>query len=341
MYPESTAAPRVRIAAMTPGLAAAGVDLSFTATLSPDDYAAMASPGGTRRKFLLSAGAAVRLRAHLTEDADLRLVHRLATPTPVPGLEPLKRLDAYDFDDSLHLGAIGAANARFAFLKREAQRWFSYVRHARLVIAGNGYLADAAAPLARRVEVVPSCVAASGQPLHEHSDRARLVVGWIGSPSTATYLGPVIEAVARVRGSGADIVMRVVGAHVPGAPSWLDSRPWTLEAQAAELADFDIGVMPLPNDPWTRGKCGYKLLQYSAAGVPFVCSPVGVNVDIAGDGCGLLATTVDEWQKALTALSSSVDERRERGLAARRNVERRFSYDVWAPRLAELLFTLS
>jgi glycosyltransferase involved in cell wall biosynthesis len=123
---------------------------------------------------------------------------------------------------------------------------------------------------------------------------------------------------------------------------WLERRSWSLASEPRDLASFDIGVMPLPDTEWTRGKCGYKLLQYFSAGVPAVASPVGVNTRIVGEGGerGLLASTDEEWRAALEKLIRDHQARQEMGARARSFVEKDYSYQRWAPELAGLLSDL-
>jgi glycosyltransferase involved in cell wall biosynthesis len=129
----------------------------------------------------------------------------------------------------------------------------------------------------------------------------------------------------------------VVGTGVNLRAPWMEHREWSLDTEQAELANFDIGVMPLPDDEWTRGKCGYKLLQYFAAAVPAVASPVGVNRSIIGSARGYLADTAGDWFRALSELINDVDLRRQMGANGRAFVEREFSYQRWAPEYAALL----
>ncbi len=132
----------------------------------------------------------------------------------------------------------------------------------------------------------------------------------------------------------------MVGGDTGVRADWIEHRPWSVETQASDLASFDVGIMPLPDTDWTRGKAGYKLLQYFSAGVPAVASPVGVNADFVADGRGISATTDDEWERALVDLLADATARRERGLAAREFVERSYSYQRWAPDLAAMLKAL-
>ena len=131
-----------------------------------------------------------------------------------------------------------------------------------------------------------------------------------------------------------------VGAAQLPREHWIEQRAWTSRSEAQLLSRFDVGIMPLSDDPWARGKCGYKLLQYYAAGVPAVASPVGVNVALLERGGGIAAATSREWQAALTEFAHDPAARRDAGLAGRRLAEREYSYQHWAPELAALLRSL-
>lgn len=215
------------------------------------------------------------------------------------------------------------------------------VRRARLVIAGNKFLASHAARLNRYVEVVPSCVDPRIQPVREHRESEIPIVGWIGSATTSAYLAPLLPVLARMNRDRVRVRLVVVGGSLPVAEPWLEQRKWCLERQSEDLVGFDVGVMPLPDTEWARGKCGYKLLQYFSAGVPAVASPVGVNRALIGQDRGLLASTEAEWESALSRLLSDAEERADRGAAARSFVEREYSYERWAPDLAAMLRSLS
>jgi glycosyltransferase involved in cell wall biosynthesis len=344
-YPVSAASPRVRLAGFVPHLEAHSVDLRYESTLSEGEYDVINSEAGPLRKATVLGRATARLIAGRArpEANELLLVHRLRFLAPIPGLEPARRVDAYDFDDALYLGSILRSNRRFGWLKREGERWLSYVRRARVVVAGNSHLAERAREHASVVEVIPSCVDPERQPRREHRDEEVVTIGWIGSRSTVDQLRTVFPAIAALNEGEVRVRLVLVGAEglALRAP-WLERRPWSLDSEPRDLASFDIGVMPLPDSEWTRGKCGYKLLQYFSAGVPAVASPVGVNRRIVGAGGerGLLATTDDEWKAALGELIRDHRVRAEMGARARSFVEREYSYQRWAPELAALLADL-
>ncbi len=255
-------------------------------------------------------------------------------------IDPPRRLDVYDFDDALLVGSAAASNRRFQWTKQEARRARLCMSRARLVLAANATLAAQARQFARRVEVVPSCVDPEAQPIHEHAHDGPCVIGWIGSHTTLPYLSPLLPVIQRLHATGSPVKLVVVGGDTGLRGDWIEHRPWSLETQATDLAEFDIGVMPMPDSPWTRGKSGYKVLQYFAAGVPAIASPVGLNAELLADGSGIPAATEHDWESALLELIPDADARRERGHAARAFVERHYSYQRWAPELAQLLHSV-
>jgi glycosyltransferase involved in cell wall biosynthesis len=213
------------------------------------------------------------------------------------------------------------------------------MRRSFLVVAGNGYIAERARRAgAPRVEILPSVIDLDRYPPAPDPRNGLPTVGWIGSPPTARHLKTVESAVREVV-AGGKARIAVVGAPdnpFPGLPVRLP--PWSEETEVAEIRSFDIGIMPLPDEPWERGKCGYKLIQYMGCGLPVVASPVGVNREIVADGAsGFLASGHDEWVAALSRLANNATLRQEMGSKGRGVVASRFSLQVTAPRLLELL----
>lgn len=242
-----------------------------------------------------------------------------------------------DYDDATFHGYDRHPNRAVAALL--GGKIDAVMRRASLVTAGNGYLADRARRAgARRVEILPSVVdldryAPSAEPADEV-----FTIGWIGSPSTARHVREAGSALAEVcAGGGTRVVLVGAGANpVPGLPAVV--RSWSEETEVEEVRAFHVGIMPLPDETWERGKCGYKLIQYMACGRPVVGSPVGANREIIVDGInGWRAAGHDEWVDALTRLRTDASLRRVMGANGRRMVEDRYSLQVTAPRLYELL----
>jgi glycosyltransferase involved in cell wall biosynthesis len=328
------------VAAFAPFLREHGVELDLLPAATESEYATIASAASPARKLAVLSGSAARAVRRRRPDHDLLLVQRLRFLSPLPGLDPPRHLDAYDFDDALFLRADGAINRRFQWAKQESRRWLAYVRRASLTIAGNAFLAEKAREHSRRVEVVPSCVDPTRQGVHSHAGAESVRIGWIGSRTTSQYLRAVMPALERLNAARPRATLVLVGADPALKAPWLEHRSWSLADEERNLASFDVGIMPLPDNDWGRGKCGYKLLQYFAAGIPAVASPVGVAPELIGSDRGLLASSEEEWARALQMLVADVEERRQRGALARTFVERHYSYQRWAPELASLLRSL-
>lgn len=337
-YPQTVGSARVRVDSFIPFLRAYGVELTYRPALTDADYDVLASQRSIGRKAAVLSRACVRAALNRRLDHDVLLVHRLRLLNPLPGFDPPRRLDVYDIDDALFVPfTIGGVNRRFRWAKQEAKRCIQCLRRSKLVVAGNTFLADRARLYARRVEVVPSCVDPTRQPMHSHHDRREVTIGWIGSPTTSPYLRAVLPAIARLNSTYPRAKLVLVGADATIAAPWIEHRPWSLTTERGHLANFDIGIMPQPDDDWARGKCGYKVLQYFAAGVPAVGSAVGVTPRLIGKDRGVLAGTADQWYRALESLIEDPAQRKEQGAAARDFVERNYSYQHWAPELAQLL----
>lgn len=214
-----------------------------------------------------------------------------------------------------------------------------------LVLAGNHYLEERARSAgAKSVEIIPTVVNAEAYSVARvPAADGRPRIGWIGSPSTwSEYcepLLPVLSASARKHGA----MVRTVGASRTAKKSeTLELLSWSEGTEIQSIQGMDIGVMPLDDSPWARGKCGYKLIQYMACGLPVVASPVGVNSEIVEHGVnGFLAKTDAQWAAALDALLGNPDLRRRMGSAGRKKVEQDYSLQVYGPRVAELLMDVA
>jgi glycosyltransferase involved in cell wall biosynthesis len=244
----------------------------------------------------------------------------------------------FDFDDSVMYKS-GPASRRQQ--QRQQRRFAVTAGKADLVIAGNRYLQQEALPFNREVRLLPTVLDMDRYIAREESgDKTReVVLGWIGSRGTLRYLqdiGPALEELGR-RWPG--LKLKIV------ADDFFDlnnvqviKKPWSAADEIADLHSFDIGLMPLTDDIWTRGKCGFKLLQCMAVGLPVVCSPVGVNADIVTDGReGFHATTREEWVAKLDALIADSDLRRQMGQRGRLRVANAFSLAINGPPFVKYL----
>jgi glycosyltransferase involved in cell wall biosynthesis len=212
------------------------------------------------------------------------------------------------------------------------------MRGARLVTAGNRYLAEyarrAGAPW---VEVLPTVVDLEHYAERRPADASPFTIGWIGSPSTTKYLKLVEPVLAECcRPNGRVVLVGARQIRLSGVHTTI--RSWSESTEVSDMLSFDVGIMPLPDEPWARGKCGYKLIQYMACGLPVVASPVGVNTELVDDGVdGFLAGGLERWVDALVSLRETNALRRSMGAAGRSKVERRYCSAVVGPQLVSLL----
>jgi glycosyltransferase involved in cell wall biosynthesis len=213
------------------------------------------------------------------------------------------------------------------------------MRHATSVVAGNDYLADYARQAgARNIEILPSVVDIERYSLKQ-KEKTEFRIGWIGSPVTAPFLGLINVALEQVaKNIDAHLVLVGSGDDDPLPNIRKEIIPWSEESQVNHIQSFDVGIMPLPDAPFERGKCGYKLIQYMACGLPVIASPVGANTKIVEQGkTGFLASSNAEWVTALGTLYHDSQVRNAFGQAGRKKVEAEYSLQVAAPRLLEIL----
>jgi glycosyltransferase involved in cell wall biosynthesis len=336
LYGPLAASTRYRMGQYAPGLQAQGIDLSIRHLL--DD-------GYLRRRF---AGASPRLlpmlRSGLARMGDLGtqgrhdalMLHCELFPLMPGWLETavLRRPYVYDFDDAFYLKYRGG---RMGFLSPVLGGKFERVmRGAAAITAGNRVLADHARTCNPATTLLPTAVDTDRYLPATRTPGRELTIGWIGSPSTAPYLSLLTEALEALGREG-PVRLVVIGGRAPAVHGVdVEMVPWSEATEVAQINRIDIGVMPLTDDPWARGKCAFKLIQYMACGVPVVASPVGANVDVVGDDCGLLASDAAGWMTALRALRDDGQLRRTLGERGRARVEREYSLRRNLPILADV-----
>lgn len=214
------------------------------------------------------------------------------------------------------------------------------MRHSSVVIAGNDYLAGRARLAgANKVEIVPTVVDTERYQPEKKSDADASVVGWIGTPQTSHYLKPLLPIFESIQKEMSVRIIAVGASEKDFSNTAVETRSWSEETEVQSIRQFDIGIMPLQDSLWERGKCGYKLIQYMACGVPVVASPVGVNCEIVEPGKnGLLAGSLEEWDIALRSLlSSDVSIRDNMGENGRKRIDEWYSLQAQAPRLLSLI----
>jgi glycosyltransferase involved in cell wall biosynthesis len=247
----------------------------------------------------------------------------------------------FDFDDAIFVSYRSPSNGYLSYLKFAAKT-NTICRLASHVMVGNPYLADYARQFNPRVTMIPTTIDTEKYTVQPKEAVEAPLIGWTGSFSTVQHLDTLGRALQKLA-QRERFRLRVIGTpeyRLEGVD--VEAMRWRAETEVDDLRSVDIGVMPLPNDAWSKGKCGLKALQFMALGIPTVCSPVGVNTDIIQDGeNGFIAGTEDEWVEKLSQMLRSVELRRRLGLASRATVERTYSAIAQAPRVYEVLESIA
>ena len=236
-----------------------------------------------------------------------------------------------EFDDAIFLTPLHG---------RKIPKLIAMSKH---VIVGNNFLKDYALKFNPHISVIPTVVDTDRyRPKDDYRAQAQVTIGWVGLAYNLPYLEGLWGALRRLRVEAGDFDLKIIcsqGLELDGVNTVF--RSWSYDDEPDSIRSLDIGIMPLPDNEWARGKCGLKVLQYMACGVPVVASPVGVNKKIIRDeenGC--LAATEDVWVEKLKLLLSNEAMRRKLGQKGRKTVEDHYSLKFWGPKVANLYKSL-
>jgi glycosyltransferase involved in cell wall biosynthesis len=325
------ASSRYRVFQLLPALEAAGwsYDMALPPAIAGTGLRRLFASVAERHRLSASANAAraVVIQKRLFPAA---WVERIAIRHPL----------LFDFDDAIFTSPRGD---RSGIAQRRVERRLAAVLSSvRIVTAGNRYLCDYARQYARNIVCLPTVVDTGRYPAKIHAPMRETTIGWIGHSVNHPYLADLAEV---LRSLAADLNIRLLvvsdrDLDIPGVP--VENRRWSENTEIADILRMDIGIMPMPDDPWSRGKCGLKAIQYMAAGIPVVCAAVGANLDIVREGVdGYLSSTPQQWREKLAALCRAVDLRQRLGDSARQRVHASYSLQaalpLWQSTLRELL----
>lgn len=262
--------------------------------------------------------------------ADLIFIQKkIFSPIEMLFIRTFAKKIIFDFDDSIMFKDLPAGDAA---MRRQSRRFGRMARMADLIICGNEYLRFNTEPYNPNLRILPTPIDMNRyvmKPPSSHGNRA-VTIGWIGSRVTLKYLQEISPALTAVAKKYPNTCLKIV------ADEFIDvegmeviRQPWSDANEIADLHSFDIGLMPLTDDRWTRGKCGFKLLQCMAVGLPVVCSPVGMNREIVMDGVdGFWANNQEEWIEKLTILIENHSLRKTMGAKGRQKVVEKYSLAV-------------
>lgn len=304
-------------------------EYGFNVTELRSSFGAYAPSSRIRRPAWLAAtvveGLARTLRANRY---DLRFLQRNLTATLCTWEPLLKKPFVFDVDDSIFLGPRGASADRIA-------------RSASVIICGNNFLANHFCRYGA-VEVLPTAVDTIRFAPRSVQPPSRQVIGWSGSSSGLKYLYGIEPAIHKLLYRHPEVIFKVVSDKAPDFRMLPSDRVvyerWCPDREVTALHEFTVGIMPLEDDLWARGKCSFKMLTYMSAGLPVVVSPVGMNLEILDQGpCGFAAKTSDDWVDTISTLLSDTALASQMGRSGRQIVEARYARNVIAPQLAQLL----
>jgi len=335
---------RYRLEQWDPFLREQGVEIRYEAFESPELHGIVYKPGQIGQKLKLVSQALRRRSALVSKvkDYDVIYIFREAALLGPPLFERWiyqQRVPiVFDFDDAIFVSYKSPSNGYLSYLKFAAKTKTN-CRLAAHVMVGNPYLADYARQVNNNVTIVPTTIDTEKyQPRQPRNRSGPLVIGWTGSYSTVQHLDTLRGGLQKLAAQES-FRLRVIGTpsyQIEGVS--VEAMNWRSETELEDLSAIDIGVMPLPDDKWSKGKCGLKALQFMALGIPTVCSPVGVNTDIIQDNVnGLIAGSEDEWVEKLSLLLRSPELRQRLGQAGRQTVEQKYSAVAQAPRVFEVL----
>lgn len=346
--PDRSPSQRYRFEQFVPYWKEQGFEVEYAWMIDEQDDKHFYSPGRLVAKTRIFLKSFKRRQAHvrMARNFDILVLQREAFMT---GSTRFERAFAatgipliYDFDDAIWQMDVSDGNRKLRWLK-DPGKTGKIIALADHVIAGNDFLAAEARKYNANVEVIPTVVDTDRYVPVPQRSSAPVVIGWTGSHTSMAYLYQVLPVLHAVHRKWGDAVrFRVVSDRTfkaEGLP--VENIPWNSATEPEDLASIDIGIMPLPDDEWSRGKCGFKGLQYMAMGKAVVLGRVGVNTTIVQEGVnGLLASTHEEWVEKLGHLIADADLRQRLGQAARRTVEDHYSVRAWRQRYIDLFTEL-
>ena len=340
---------RFRVYQYFPYLKGHNIKVRLSPFLFPSYFNIVYKPGTVLLKVIYFSLSTLRRLYDLISALayDIIFVYREAYPIGPPIFEYmvhfLGKPIICDFDDAIFLPNTSRVN-KFLRLWRRHRNIDKVIQLSDCVIAGNDYLKNYALKFHKNVFVLPTVIdtnryiPATGD---KYSTNEKLVIGWIGSATTQDYLVPFIPIFKKLRERYENIFLKIISSNftsIEGFDNNIIFQEWSLKSELEDLQSFDIGIMPMPDNNWTRGKCGFKAILYMSISVPAVCSPVGVNTEIIQDGVnGFLSNSGEEWIQKLSRLIENSGLRNELGKQGRKTVEENFSLNVNRPKLLGVL----
>ncbi len=313
-----------------------GFDYDFSYLISESDDKNFYGEGNYFTKFLVLLNSAIRRFKDVARSNyyDIIFIQREAFMTGTAFFEKKfsrsKAKLVFDFDDSIWLSNVSDGNKNLEWMKNYSKTG-KIIELSDLVIAGNKYLANYALNFNPNVKIIPTTIDSNyHQKKNISKQQNKICIGWTGTSTTLKHFQLIIPALQKIKNKFGDKIIFKVIIDIPYQENSLEikSTIWNMETEVQDLSQIDIGIMPLPDNDWSRGKCGFKGLQYMSLEIPTIMSPVGVNTEIIQDGInGFLADSVEQWVEKLSLLIESKELRHKIGKEARKTVIEKYSVE--------------
>lgn len=337
-YPLNSApSQRFRFEQYFPSLKKEGISYKVVSFLDKKTWAIFYKKGHTLQKVIgILKGIIKRhLVVFYLHNYDKIFIHREASLVGPAYFEWLyakvfRKKIIYDFDDAIWIKDVSEVNKKLSWLKFP-NKTAQIIKYANTIIAGNTYLANYAFQFNKNVEVIPTTIDVDYHyPKKDIVSSKKIRIGWTGTITTNNHLQllfPVLVEIIK-KYPQVELVM-ISNAPIINPSIEITYQQWNKTTEIEDLSSFDIGIMPLPNDEWAKGKCGFKGLQYMALEIPTVMSSVGVNIEIIQDGVnGFLASDNKDWMDKLSVLIESKELRNKVGKKGRKTVVDRYSIEA-------------
>ncbi len=340
---------RFRFEQYLPALREAGYEVEISNILSEKDDKIFYSSGNYLGKFRIMAQSFIQRMtdAQRSKEFDVVFVYREAFMLGTILFEGLFAQSSaklvFDFDDSIWINDTSEGNKNLSWMKNP-DKTRGIIKLADTVIVGNEYLANYSHQFNPQTVIIPTTIDTSyHKPLPDKSHRATVCIGWTGTSTTLRHFIDIEPVLLQIKQKYGDRVCfkLINNVEYRNHDLELETTQWSLDREIEDLSDIDIGIMPLPDDQWAKGKCGFKGLQYMALEIPTIMSPVGVNTSIIQHGeNGYLASSPEEWLSTLSMLIESAELRRTIGQNGRKTIIEHYSVESMKDRYVELFDNL-
>lgn len=245
----------------------------------------------------------------------------------------------FDFDDAIWIKDVSGVNKKLSWLKFP-NKTGKIISYSTTVITGNNYLANYALMFNSNVKMIPTTIDVNYHFSHKViKQNEKIRIGWTGTITTNNHLKLLFPVLTELKKKYPQVeLVMISNAPIADSSIEISYQPWNKSTEIEDLSSFDIGIMPLPDDEWAKGKCGFKGLQYMALEIPTIMSPIGVNTEIINNGVnGFLAISDADWIEKLSRLIESKELREKIGKAGRKTVVDRYSIDANRERFLKIL----